>query len=257
MQYVRLSMLLLASCGSDLSTFFPNGARGDPDAALPEAAITGQQIDAAARRCAPNFTGVLRDFHDTHPDFEKFIGDDRGMVLPQLGPDEKPVYASATTTPTSTGKTNFDQWYRDVPSVNVSIPFVLPVQKQADGSLLYESSLFFPLDGAGFGNEGRVHNFHFTFELHTQFAYAGGEMFTFTGDDDVWVFINRNLAVDIGGTHPAESVTISLDTLSAQLGIVKGNTYDFAIFQAERHTVDSSFRMQTSIEFTSCDPNVP
>jgi fibro-slime domain-containing protein len=42
--------------------------------------------------------------------------------------------------------------------------------------------------------------------------------------------------------------------MAGQLGIQKGKTYDFAIFQAERHTTDSNFRMQTSIGFTNCNP---
>ncbi len=116
------------------------------------------------------------------------------------------------------------------------------------GLFVFDDSNFFPLDDAGFGNEGNPHNFHFTTEIHTAFTYKGGEVFTFRGDDDVWVFVNRKLALDIGGTHQAVSATIDFDAQAATLGLVKGNTYAFDVFHAERHTVESNFRIVTSIE---------
>jgi fibro-slime domain-containing protein len=59
---------------------------------------------------------------------------------------------------------------------------------------------------------GKLHNFFFTTEIHTSFQYQGGETFSFTGDDDVWVFI------DIGGVHPAENASVRLDSLSLTKG---------------------------------------
>jgi len=97
-----------------------------------------------------------------------------------------------------------------------------------------------------------MHNFSFTTEIHTQFAYNGGETFKFQGDDDVWVFINGKLAVDLGGLHPAMLGTVSLDTSATMLGIQKGSVYDLDLFHAERHTDKSTFRIDTNLSFVNC-----
>ncbi len=62
--------------------------------------------------------GTLRDFRDTHPDFESYGGVDPGIVLPGLGADGKPVFDTRGRHPTVTSRATFDQWYRDVPSIN-------------------------------------------------------------------------------------------------------------------------------------------
>ena len=65
-------------------------------------------------------TGTIRDFLDTHPDFENGLGTDPGIVESTLGVDGKPVYAGLAGNPTTHGETEFDQWYRDVAGVNLS-----------------------------------------------------------------------------------------------------------------------------------------
>jgi fibro-slime domain-containing protein len=219
----------------------------------------GGDVPTGNGYCGSALTGTLRDFTTDHPDFEYTIDVDPGIVQPLLGSDGKPVYAGpAGGTLTTHGQAYFDQWYRDVPGVNQSIPFTVPLKDVGNGVYTYESSAFFPLDDKGFGNQGNPHNYHFTFELHTSFEYRGGELFTFTGDDDLFVFINGRLAIDLGGVHGAMNQSVDLDAQKGELGIVTGGIYTLDFFFAERHLTESNFRIDTTIaSFVDCGGETP
>ena len=88
------------------------------------------------------------------------------------------------------------------------------------------------------------HNYGFAMKIQATFEYVPGQYFEFLGDDDVWVFINNRLVVDIGGQHQKVSGAVDLDTLGLQEGV----NYPFHIFYAERHTSQSNFMMRTSID---------
>jgi fibro-slime domain len=204
----------------------------------------------------PKLTATLRDFHITFPDMNHDGIAETGIVVSTLGADDKPVYAHSGPTATVSGPDTFNQWYRDVAGVNRSSTLDIPLtlSNSSKGVYTYSNTSFFPIDGQLFGNEGQPHNYAFTAEVAARFRYAGGETFTFSGDDDVFVFINRNLAIDLGGIHSSMSQTVDLDAQAGQLGIVKGEIYPMHIFFAERHMTGSDFVIETTIsEFDACN----
>jgi len=145
--------------------------------------------------------------------------------------------------------TTFNQWYNDSAwSMTVEDTLQLVEDPPGSGTYVYDSNAFFPLDGKGFGNTpGQDHNYHFTTEIHVKFTYEERQLFTFRGDDDLWIFVNGKLALDVGGLHQALQGTIDFDALKTELGITPGNTYQMDIFHAERQTSESNFRIETNI----------
>jgi fibro-slime domain-containing protein len=145
---------------------------------------------------------------------------------------------------------SFAQWYNTTANVNLEIPGELMLTETPAGSgvSVYDSTAFFPIDAQGFGNTpGQTHNYSFTTEIHVKFQYQAGQRFTFRGDDDLWIFVNNKLALDVGGQHQALKGTIDFDAQAASLGITVGSTYAMDIFHAERQTTESNFRIETNI----------
>lgn len=208
--------------------------------------------------CAPSIAGTCTQLTD-------FEGGTPGVVtnmtaatlsggLPTAGPNIAAGASSAA---------NFAKWYVDSPGYNLSQAFSLTLNETTPGSGVYSyaSSNFFPLDGQLYGNQGRSHNYHFTLHLQGRLSFddptAGNDYsFTFTGDDDLWVFVNGLLFIDLGGVHGAASASFTEETLKAA-GLSAGTDYDLDIFFAERHTTQSNFNITTSFAITPPPNNVP
>jgi fibro-slime domain-containing protein len=159
---------------------------------------------------------------------------------------------------------SFAQWYTDAPGVNASKNVDMMLNRVPNTNrYVFDSAKdepyksiggWFPLNGELYGNYGSTgKNFHFTTEVSTEFTYVKGsaQTFTFTGDDDVWVFVGGKLVIDIGGVHGRVAQTVNLDRLS---WLEDGKTYSLKIFNAERHTTESNFRIETTIRLRRVDP---
>ena len=209
-------------------------------------------------------TGTIRDFKGAneaggHPDFEYTIVDQPGAVQSTLVGGKPALLPGAINTGSFHTQADFAQWYTDVPGVNQSKSHSITLDDAGHpGIFTYTNNNFFPIDGELFGNTpGQGHNYHFTYELHTTFGFQGGEVFTFSGDDDVWVFVNGKLAIDLGGVHSAKTATLTLDAPTAALyGLTAGNNYTLDFFFAERHTTQSNFSIATTLPLVS-QPEVP
>ncbi len=206
----------------------------------------------------PSLHAIVRDFRNGqppdfgHPEITESNVDDRGFVSSILGADDTPTYVLSGPSLTVQSAQTFYEWYHDEPGpppINMSTSIDLPLVAATDspGLFTYVNHSFFPIDNQLFGNEGMAHNYSFTLVTAATFTYQGNETFSFTGDDDVFVYINRHLAIDLGGVHVAETETVDLASRAQEFEITPGNRYPIHIFFAERHPTGSDFVVETSI----------
>ncbi|HWO14406.1 MAG TPA: fibro-slime domain-containing protein, partial [Polyangiaceae bacterium] len=240
---------------------------------------------------------------EVHPDFNAYQGTGLlGAVEAELDADGLPVLVAANGNFTSAAA--FEQWYRDVPGVNLTLVRDLTLNVQPDGSFVFDSAVdsangqFDPILGAGWqapvafdglapavyegaefcdvnlvpavdgpGGAGTPRNMSFTTETRFVFEYRGNETFAFSGDDDVWVFVNNRLVMDLGGLHEVATGEFTLSAAAAtqgtatvtrvgpagsalttaaipvDTGMELGGVYEVVLFHAERHECGSNFKL--------------
>lgn len=197
--------------------------------------------------------------------------------------NQTPTLASGNANPLLTPAGRYGQWYVDDPTVNIPFPGAITLAQLATGAFQYscddngcDSAFtgnptgFFPLDNLGWVAAGSEtardggHNYSFTTETRYWFMYRGAERLDFFGDDDLWVFVNGQLALDVGGIHQKlagffqlandGTATVCVENTPGQgavnncvmnvnFGLTPGVVYEVAIFHAEREVVASNFQL--------------
>ncbi len=144
----------------------------------------------------------------------------------------------------------------DTSFINIVIKDSLPFLHEGNGVYQFDrsgkngASEFFWLDGRGYGDEGdrdrsdNEHNYSFTMEMHILFQKQPGLTFNFNGDDDVWVFVDGKLAMDLGGVHGPADGSFNVDSID---GLENGKNYMFSLFYAERNVVKSTIKITTNV----------
>jgi fibro-slime domain-containing protein len=191
-------------------------------------------------------------------------------ILPPFHMRNNSLSSCGSTTPSTSidythhGRSYFDVWFNDDPLSTIAQPYPFVMRRSGSTNLyIWDSSVdgstpgfLMPLQTKGFFARENLNNngYGFTTEIRILFYYRGGETFSFSGDDDVWVYVNDVLVLDLGGMHPALSGSFSLDTIATKTGISKNNTYAMYIIHAERFPTGSNFKMTTSILPTNTPP---
>ena len=131
---------------------------------------------------------------------------------------------------------------------------------------------FYPIDGLGYdailgdttdktntsGNGVRPEdpNGSYTLRGEAQFVYQDNLYFEFSGDDDVYMYVNGVLALDLGGAHGICTKRVNLKDVATKCHLTPGEVATFTFFYMERNSDASNFKIETNMELVQRAINV-
>ncbi|XP_078366394.1 uncharacterized protein LOC144650562 [Oculina patagonica] len=258
-----------------------------------ETSVTTVEGKAPVTNTTANKTNYFLDV--TFYDFRAADGDFVGIPSNYREMYNSPRYIASPYTSWLAVSSNptgdsFSDWFRAESLRNQHYEGSLQLKKQwetdSNGNPVfrYFNDKFFPVDGRGWGAEGQrdcytnaLRNYGFTAAVRTSFNFSGQENMAFAGGEELWVFINGQLAMQVfnnplNSTIPCATINLSpalkgeselvpkhgvvvggkcqesgfLTSQAFNMTLRVGEPYHLNVFVAERFKCDSNLLVQTS-----------
>jgi fibro-slime domain-containing protein len=163
--------------------------------------------------------------------------------------DQNNPFIPYSDTLTKCGSPEYETLNHDTAFINQVFKDSLIFTHIGNGRYRFTNSAFFPLRNRGFYRDWNFanvpnNNYSFTMKMHMEFTKLPNMTFSFTGDDDLWVFVNKKLAMDLGGIHSPQSDSFNLNTFRH---LDDGKRYSLDLFYAERHSDASNIQITTNM----------
>ena len=202
----------------------------------------------------------------------------KGIVKNDLGEDNKPVFSGSDIAKKCfVDADKFKTLFNYTKDVNEAQCYDMPfTRSEADANWTFDSSPlggFFPVENTADSTVVKIgdtvlgptadarakratssgedkRNQQFCAESHTTFTYYENLEFSFGNTDDMWVFINKKLAIDKGGLNVPTPISLALKDLNTTYGkdfLIAGRDYPLEIFYCNRRSAAPNFSFKANV----------